>query len=507
MYRYLNNPRLQFFFISPNTCAAWLAMMIMLLFGFAHVCLLHKEKKYRWTAYCVFSVVMGLSYMLSMTYSRGGILAILLSMTVYSALTRSKMALAWIAMFLLGIFLWLPSGTDRMLSTAHINDGSIAHRLWLWRGACGLTAMRPYCGWKPNDCGKLYAQWYRPEQVTENYRTMINDTLTISVRHGLPVLFSLLLIIFAVLWLAGRIAYTSHDKILAALVCACLSYLVASCFSTLYEQPEVVSWFLCLVIATICFTVGRCLLNKFNFKLFDCCIPVIAALLVCGTIWLIGCFVNAGMSFRHFEYRQMSQDMESKLVLSAFPNQTPKALIIFFLPDAPYGGGENIYGLPSFREWLKDGYAIVSVALESGLQGFEASKIVLTTAFEVADGLPVLAVGVGNAGNYALLNCDAKARSLGLYGFIGIYASLDWPLESLSPLAHASKIEVSGYLIDNQNDGMDKFLYVAKVEEKTVQGLLLSETSTGITLREKTAKATPLAMQLAAQLLQKKPSP
>ena len=482
-------------------------MMIMLLFGFAHACSLRKGKKYRWTAYCMFSVVLGLSYMLGMTYSRGGILSILLSMTIYSALTRSKIALAWIAMFLLGIFLWVPSGTDRMLSTAHINDGSIAHRLWLWRGACGLTAMRPYCGWKPNDCGKLYAQWYRPEQVTENYRTMINDTLTISVRHGLPVLFSLLLIIFAVLWLAGRIAYTSHDKILVALVCACLSYLVGASFSTLYEQPEVVSWFICLVIATICFTVGRCLLNKFNFKLLDCCIPVIAALLVCGTIWLIGCFVNAGMSFRHFEYRQMSQDMQNKLVLFASPNQTPKALIIFFLPADSFGGGENIYGLPSFREWLKDGYAIVSAALESGLQGFEASKIVLTTAFEVADGLPVLAVGVGIAGNYAILNSDNKTRALGLCGFIGINASLDWPLESLSPLAQVNKIEVPGYLIDNKNNEMDKFLQVAKAEEKSVQGLLLSENSTDMTLREKTTTATPLAIQLAAQLLQKESSP
>ena len=325
--------------------------------------------------------------------------------------------------------------------------------------------------------------------------------------HGLPVLFFLLLICFAVLWLAGRIAYISHDKILAALACACLSYLVGASFSTLYEQSEVVSWFLCLIIATVCFTVGRCLLNKLNFKLLDCCIPVIAALLVCGTIWLIGCFVNASMSFRHFEYRRMSQDMENKLVLTAFPTQTPKALILFFLPADAFGGGENIYGLPSFRDWLQDGYAIVSVTLESGFHGFEASKIVLTMAIEAADGLPVLAVGVGTAGNYALLNGDVKARAVGLCGFIGINASLDWPLESLSPLAQVNKIEVPGYLIDNQNDGIDKILQVAKAERKSIQVLFLSETSTDMTLREKTAKATPLAMQLAEQLLQKESQP
>jgi hypothetical protein len=62
-------------------------------------------------------------------------------------------------------------------------------------------------------------------------------------------------------------------------------------------------------------------------------------------------------------------------------------------------------------------------------------------------------------------------------------------------------------MMDNDMISKLRKIYVAKVEEKTVQGLLLSETSTGITLREKTAKATPLAMQLAAQLLQKEPSP
>lgn len=505
MYRYLKNPRLQLFFISPNVCAAWLAMMIVLLFGFACVCW-QKKTKSRWIACCLFAVILGLSGLLAMTYSRGGILSALIAMTAFSALTRSKIAMGWVVAFLLGVFLLLPSGAARMRSMTQIHDGSILHRFWLWRGACGLTAMRPCRGWSPHACGKLYAQWYQPESVREHYRTMISDVLTISVRHGFRILFPLLLVCFAILWIAGRNAYSSRSAILAGLLCSCLSYLVGSCFSTLYEQPEVFPWFLCILIVTFCFTAGNCLIKKFAFRpLLDCCIPFATALLICGAIWFVGCWTNLSMSYRHFEYRLMHQGEEKNLVLTAFPCQKPKALAIFFLPADAFGGDKNIYGLPSFREWLKDGYAIVSVALESGRQGLEASKVALNMAVETADGLPMLVVGVGIVGNFALLNSDAKARALGLRGFIGIKASIDWPLEDLSPLAHVAEIEVPGYIMDDDNDKMDEFLQAAKAENKSVQGLLFPETSTTMTSEEEAAQVNQLAMELAAQLLLKEP--
>ncbi len=126
-------------------------------------------------------------------------------------------------------------------------------------------------------------------------------------------------------------------------------------------------------------------------------------------------------------------------------------------------------------------------------------------AVETADGLPMLVVGVGIVGNFALLNSDAKARALGLRGFIGIKASIDWPLEDLSPLEHVAEIEVPGYIMDDDNDKMDEFLQAAKAENKSVQGLLFPETSTTMTSEEEAAKVNQLAMELAAQLLLKEP--
>lgn len=501
MYRYLDHPRLQLFFPSPNICAAWLVILIVLLFGVAHACFLNKKRIMQCVAYCLSPVIIIFSAMLCMTYSRGGYVSLLLSMSVYSILIRSRLALTYIALLLFGICAFLPSGATRILSSTHLNENSIKHRIMLWRGGCGLTAMRPCRGWIPSDCGRLYAQWYRPKEVNENYHSMISDYLTISARHGLPVLLFLLIIIFTVLWFGGHIAHMLHDKILAALVCSCLSYLICACFTTLFEHTNVVSWFICLIIITACYITGLLFLERSLFRFNLLLIPFFTALFISGAIWLTGCLVNASMHYRLIEYRMSNKNNSNSLLLTAYPDHPPKALIVFFLPAELFGEDDNIYGLPSFREWLKSGYAIMSVALKSGLHGLDSSRAILANALETADGLPVLAIGVGTAGNFAILNSDSKARTKGLRGFIGIGASLDWPWDILSPMAQIKTIDVPGYLIDARNNTIDSFLQVANDEGKSIQGLLLDENTGHISISELTDRATPFALQIASILL------
>jgi O-antigen ligase len=229
-YHYLDNLRLQLWFDSPNHCAAFLVMTIMLSIGV----LLHfacRDEKPHWVFVTVmFCAVFGQEALLALTYSRGGYLALLASLPLMWLFCRRKRLLIFNLVFL-ALLLVTANGIDRIQSVMAVDDGSIKHRLLLWEGGLSIIWNNPIAGVGADSIGKTYTAWHQTLWLNEAYKTLVNDYLTIGAAYGIIALFAYLTVILTGLWLGFKRWKDTKNPLLLSVLGGIIAYLLAAVFT------------------------------------------------------------------------------------------------------------------------------------------------------------------------------------------------------------------------------------------------------------------------------------
>lgn len=141
-YHYLDNLRLQLWFDSPNHCAAFLVMSIMVSIGILLFFVSRDEKPHKVFIAAMFCAIFGQEALLALTYSRGGYIALLAALPLMWLFCRRKRLLVFNLVFLAILFI-MANGVDRVQSVMATGDGSIKHRLLLWQGGLSIIWNNP----------------------------------------------------------------------------------------------------------------------------------------------------------------------------------------------------------------------------------------------------------------------------------------------------------------------------------------------------------------------------
>ena len=250
---YQGNERLSLWFGNPNYTGAWLAILAVAA-GAIFWCFRRRV----WIGVAITAVVAFPCYVaVGMTYSRAaylgvatalGILAVLRSFSswkkhraphAYSLAVR--IGAAWIPLaFFLVVLCCLPAGGRRLASMGDVSSGenqdlSIIHRFYLWQGGTMLIAQYPRHG--VGDCpGKLYAHFYQPLGKEENYKTLLNDFLTLAAAKGLPMAGLILTMALLPIALALALWKWYDDELALQLAAALGAYLFAGMFNTCFQS-------------------------------------------------------------------------------------------------------------------------------------------------------------------------------------------------------------------------------------------------------------------------------
>jgi len=137
-------------------------------------------------------------------------------------------------------------------------DASIGNRFELWKGAVKLIATAPLRGWGYTHTGASYMNWFQGVNDHTYYNGLVNSYLQIGAAFGLPVLFGVLVVLFAVVFQAhGRVARATRTHgqdaratqtggfavhglaARATLLCFLwiLIWMLMSCFSSMFASP------------------------------------------------------------------------------------------------------------------------------------------------------------------------------------------------------------------------------------------------------------------------------
>jgi hypothetical protein len=221
--------RMDWGFGNPNTTAALIACLMMA--GWAIACV---SRRGFWFALPVFTA---LGWCLVQTYSRGGMLALLVGGAVLligapRPWPRSRWIAALIAVWVLGFFIIYAKAGARYSQGLFSDDQSIMSRLVIWKHFPEMLAAAPW-GWGWGKAGDSYTQWFQPCEESLNYLNLINSHLTWMAEGGW--VFSCLylwswLAIFWLCWPApnGDLRAVPLSVWIAFGVSGCFSHVAAS---------------------------------------------------------------------------------------------------------------------------------------------------------------------------------------------------------------------------------------------------------------------------------------
>ena len=231
-------PRLQLGFDSPNKAAVLFGCLALVLAVAAF-------RARRRPAAVALGVASCLSWGgLSLTYSRGGLVAFSLGlMVVLGTFRRRLLKVLPLVLLFVGIVLAAVAFCSREKGLTLTNDASVGNRLEIWRTAPQMMA-DALTGWGIGNAGDAYMGWYQSLRSHERYRTLVSSHLTWLVELGL--------------W--GRIAYCAGWLLMLGLcfrrwrrgdnplpLSVWLSFGIAAAFSSVAESP--VLWLVPVVVA------------------------------------------------------------------------------------------------------------------------------------------------------------------------------------------------------------------------------------------------------------------
>ena len=183
---------------NPNKTAILIVELMIASFG-----LLFIEKRKKWNIWCVVAVNLILGGCLLHTFSRGGIVALLVGMSgtayfVLKRLTRKDFyALAGMCLLLL-IFSFYLNSHKRYLNGIVNEDRSITNRLTIWKLVPQMMVAAPY-GWGWGESGKTFMRWYQDTERSEPYRTLVSSHFTWLVEVGWLLRFAYIALWFIVI--------------------------------------------------------------------------------------------------------------------------------------------------------------------------------------------------------------------------------------------------------------------------------------------------------------------
>ena len=448
-YHYLGNLRLQLWFDSPNHCAAFLVMTIMLSVGILLFFVSKDNKPHKVFWALMFCVIFGQEALLALTYSRGGYIALLAALPLMWLFCRRKRLLVFNLVFL-SILLVTANGIDRVQSVVATGDGSIKHRLLLWEGGLSIIWNNPVAGVGPASVGKIYTAWYQPLWLNEAYKTLVNDYLTIAAAYGIFALLAYLALVLAGLWMGFRLWRDTKNPILLSVLGAIIAYLTAAIFTTFYCQWKVY-WLFCLLFfvlaATIAHAIRRCQL-KISFR--DFLIPCGCAVSMCAVMLLVGFIHERGVPY-NFKTSVCKVGKTQLDLTKAFPKTSVNALVLVLYSSETSSDVEAMRLLG--RPLLDKGYAVVSAGVDSGMEGLACAEYALKVASEEAkrNGSQLLVVGQGDGGKHAML-VASKPSCPPLKAVVAIGSPASWPFDELSPEAQIKGLKAPLLLIHDRQD-------------------------------------------------------
>jgi len=152
-------------------------------------------------------------FLLSRTYSRGSIAAVLCARAIWQATQGEPAAIkTWACYLLAPLACILSSGFGgRIYNTVATADLSVEHRLELWTAGMRMCAASPWIGWGTGKSGAIYMNWYESPGHNEIFSTMVNSYLNVAVEHGMLV-FCLVVFISGCLVQGGMSAAKSAAR-------------------------------------------------------------------------------------------------------------------------------------------------------------------------------------------------------------------------------------------------------------------------------------------------------
>lgn len=456
---------MQWWFATPNRCAAFLAVAVMLVCAFQDWADDPQKKTHPGLKITILMAGSGMLYSMAATYSRGGWLALCAGLIGVWTLTRHRVPGLYLALFASMIVL-LPGGTARAAGMTQLSDGSILHRLFLWRGAAGMCAENAWLGLPLKTLGRFYTAWYQPLDIEAEYRTLLNDYLTVAGAGGFPVATFCLTAILFLLWSGVALARHNADSstgLLAAYGSAALvAYAISALFNTFFLYPSV-AWLPLGVAMCLLYLVVRehdsirrpiFLLGMFtSFTL---------AMLVGLTVFLYGKSVNVNQPFKR--HLLSMPDGTQTCYLQA---RQPIGTLICLMTSGP-----SFYHSPNFsadlspgdsmeaircilRPAAEHGFDVFGTTVDGGLSGAEQIEELCLWLTTGRNGLrrakPLVFLAWPEA-SVALLAAVASFPPEADIGIAAMNMPYSWPWRELSPEHLISQINAPLLLFTSAND-------------------------------------------------------
>lgn len=467
-YYFMDTRRLQLFFDTPNVCATFCVLCVFLLLGAFFYSINYEALKFKlFSIFCLLSILIS-ELLLIMTFSRGGIVAFIISMMFLWIFCRKY----WIPTFL-GLFfamlLIISNGIERVQSVVNIYDGSIFNRFLIWKGASCMIVDNWFIGAPRKMIGTIYTTWYQPLWLNERYITMVNDYLTIGTSYGLLILFIYIFILILALYLGIKIWIKQKNIFILCISAGLLGYIISACFSTLYKKLEIYSIFCIMGLIIFIYTVV--LIKKSQLKIVknDLYIPIFMALVITCSLFVVGLIFKSQIPY---EFRKLSLENNNNdvnLVWYAIPKKQSSAIIIYFYDKE--SSEERKLERHMIRNLLNLNYVVFSTGVDSGLEGLRIAASLTQKAYAMNNQrLPIFTVGTKSGGKHALILNSNATNMTPSNGVIAINSPTKWPLDSLSVIQHVKNIQSPIYLIDydEENFDLDKFKDLCKEKKKPV---------------------------------------
>lgn len=438
---------MQFWFDTPNVCAAFLCMTIFITLGLQQF-FPYKKKYCKIFSIIIFCAITFQMFLLARTYSRGGYVAMFVALCFVWYLSKNKLFPACLLIFC-GIVFFVSNGVERVSSITKTSDGSILHRLLLWEGGTGIIANNFISGVSPDYPGKQYAMWYQPLWLDEKYSILINDYLTIGASYGLFILFGYLSIILFLIWLSIKIQNKTDGFFVACLIGAVIAYSISAFFSSFYLWN--VSWLYYSLLAVLLgFILFMTISKKIKITKFDIAIPLTFAATVCIVIFFLGTIVNARLPYTFQEICFQEKNLK---IYEAHPQyiESKANIIYLFNPKHKTLRDEIRF---TVRPLLLQGFTVFIAEVDSGLNGLSVAEQVIKYSFKNIDNdKPVFIVGRGDGAKHGII-AAVNMNLPKLKGIIAIGMPATWPWDEISPISHVSKLKVPLLLIHGANDNI-----------------------------------------------------
>ena len=446
MFHYLGNERLQLYFFSPNVCAAFLVMSVLLSIGFLGVLVNQKKLGWKFAGWGLFFPVIFLQFiMLAITYSRGGYIACFLALLTACFFSRKKWSFLFPVLFTC-ILLMTGDAGARVKSIGNVGDGSIQNRLLLWEGGTGIIADHWFWGLHNlQEVGLLYTRHYQPLWLKEGYLTLISDYLTVAAQYGIFTLFLILTFLFFLLQ-QGAILYKKEHNPLLLYACAAVSgYMVASFFSTCYRFINV-TWLFGVAILIIVLFVGRATLrHRMNWTHWNFWPAPILAATVCIVILSYGIWVNASLPYS-WEYGTIFPKSNTVRTLTFCPRKKGNEFHILLLTPKL----ENAIR-PVLRPLVLAGFTVTALEIEPGFHVLDLAEAAIEKLIATPNSKRFILFSSEEEQVIQTLAVATQIQSPAIEAVAVVDAPFDWPFAELSPRLNIMKCQYPLFLLFHTN--------------------------------------------------------